>query len=285
MSRVLRITILCLVFTVAGCRRFPNPFDGETVLARAGKETLRKMDLEQVLPANLTGADSVKWVENYVDRWVRDNLKLQEAAMIFGDNAADEELVRAYRNSLITSRLEQYFIEQTVVDSLYTERDLHDFYDEHRGEFVLDRNIVKGRVVAFPSNFRQKTRLKELFASWDEDAREETLAMAQKNAFSLREVNDWMEYSGFLALLPTRRNETYDGNLTIAGVQEMTDGDTTYWFVIDEKRTAGETTPYELVSDIVRQSVATRRRAEIIKASVDSIYQAALLEKRAVINL
>ncbi len=150
---------------------------------------------------------------------------------------------------------------------------------------MLDRNIVKGRAVAFPSAFRQKARLKEIFASWSAEGREEALAMAQKNAFSLREVNDWMEYSGFLALLPTMRNESYDNLLNVAGVQEMTDGGTTYWFVIDEKRTAGETTPYELVADIVRQSVATRRRAEIIKASEDSIYRTALFEKRAVINL
>jgi hypothetical protein len=274
-----------LLFAVSGCKRFPNPFDGETVLARAGKETLHKMDIETLLPAGLVGADSVKWVEGYVDRWVRDNLKLQEATRIFGDDAADEELVRAYRNSLITSRLEQHFIEQTAGDSLYTEQDMLTFYNEHSREFVLDRNIVKGRVVAFPSNFRQKSRLKEIFASWSTEGREEALAMAQKNAFSLREVNEWMEYSAFLALLPTRRNETYDKNLTTTGIQEMTDGGTTYWFVINEKRTVGETTPYELVSEIVRQSVATRRRAEIIKASEDSIYQTALLEGRAVINL
>jgi hypothetical protein len=285
MNRYLRIAIFCLLLASAGCKRFPNPFDGETVLARAGKEALRKMDIAEVLPVELTGADSVKWVESYVDRWVRDKLKLQEATMIFGDNAADEELVRAYRNSLITSRLEQHFIEQAAGDSLYTEQDLLDFYDRHKDEFILDRDMVKGRVVAFPSAFRQKARLKEIFASWGDEGRQEALAMAQKNAFSLREVNDWMEYSGFLALLPTRRNETYDANLSIQGVQEMTDGGTTWWFVIDEKRTVGETKPYELVSEVVRQSVATRRRAEIIKASEDSIYRTALLEKRAVINL
>ncbi len=284
-NTALRILMLCLLATIGSCKRFPDPFEGERVLARAGKETLRKMDLDAVLPAGITGADSIQWVENYVDRWVRDNLKLQEATQLFGDNTADEALVRAYRNSLITSRLEQYFIEHTAGDSLFTEKDLHDFYNEHRSEFVLDRSIVKGRAVAFPTGFRQKARLKQLFASWSDDAREEVMAMAQKNAFTLREVNDWTEYSAFLALLPTRRNETYDDRLSVAGVQEMPDGGTTYWFVISEKRTAGETDPYERVSEVVRQSVATRRRAEIIKACEDSLYRLALLEKKAVINL
>ncbi len=285
MNRTLRIIALLLLAALGSCKRLPNPFDGESVLARAGKETLRKMDLETVLPAGIAGADSVKWVESYVERWVRDNLKLQEATLLFGDNAADEALVRAYRNSLITSRLEQYFVHQTAGDSLYTEKDLHDFYNDHRSEFVLNRSIVKGRVVAFPTSFRQKARLKQLFASWKGEEPAEVLAMAQKNAFLVREVADWMEYSQFLTLLPTRRNEGYDDELTRAGVQEMVDGRTTYWFVITEKRTAGETEPYEMVSEIVRQSVATRRRAEIVKACEDSLFRIALLENKAVIHL
>jgi hypothetical protein len=254
------------------------------VLARSGKETLRLMDLERVLPVGITGDDSVKWVENYVDRWVRDNLKLEEATMLFGEDAADEELVRAYRNSLITRQLDEYFIKKMAGDSLYTVADLRKFYNDNRGQFVLDRALVKGRVVAFPTAFRQKARLRELLASWSAGARDEVTAMAAKNNFTFKEVTDWTEYSQFLALLPTRRNESYDAELARSGVQEMTDGGTTYWFVLAEKRTVGETAPYETVSEMVRQSVATRRRAEIIKACEDSLYRVALLVNKAVIN-
>jgi hypothetical protein len=268
-----------------GCKQFPNPFEGERVLARAGGETLRLMDLESVMPIAITGTDSVKWVENYVDRWVRDNLKLQEAEQLFGDDAADEELVRAYRGSLITRRLDDYYIARLAGDSLYSQKDLRDYYEHHRADFVLDRTIVKGRVVAFPTAFRQKVRLRELFASWRDDDPAEVLAMSRKNLFSLVDVVDWTEYQQFLALLPTRRNETYDNFLSRPGVQEMVDGNTTYWFVISEARTAGGTTPYEMVSEIVRQAVSTRRRTEIIRAAEDSLYKIALMEKKAVINL
>jgi hypothetical protein len=276
--------LLFLLVSAVGCKRLPG-FEGERVLARAGKEALRQMDLEAVFPAGITGDDSVKWVENWVDRWVRDNLKLQEATLLFGDNAADEALVTAYRNSLITRRLDEHFIERWAGDSLYTEKDLRDYYESHRGDFVLDRSIVKGRVVAFPTSFRQKTRLKEIFARYTPADREEVQALASKNGFVFEEIADWTEYPRFLVLLPTRRNASYDNLLDGRGVQEMIDGSTTYWFVIAEARTAGNTTPYEMVSEIVRQSVTTRRRAEIVKASEDSIYRMALIVGKAVINL
>jgi hypothetical protein len=260
-------------------------FEGERVVARAGKETLRVMDIEKASPVGITGADSVAWVENYVDRWVRDNLKLQEATRLFGENEEDEELVVAYRNSLILRRMEQNFISNAAGDSLYTEDELRGYYNSHRGEFTLDRTIVRGRMISFPTSFRQKARLKELFGHYTAEGRDEVRAMASKNGFRLDDAPEWREYAAFLEKLPTRRNENYDHLATRTGVQEMTDGDRTWFFVIDEARTRGGVNPYERVSDIVRMAVAARRRAEILKTFEDSLYRMALLEKRAVVNL
>ncbi len=285
MRRIFRTVVLCAVVLAAACKELPGLFEGDRVLARAGKETLRQMDVEKDFPVGITGVDSVAWVESYVDRCVRDRLKLQEATRLFGEDAADEELVQKYRNSLITRKLEQHFINSTAGDSLYTEGELRDYYEQHRSEFVLDRTIVKGRVVAFPSNFRQRARLKELLASQENDSRAELEAMVSKNGFTFHRPGDWVEYPQFLVLLPTRRNESYDDLLSRRHVQEMTDGGTTWCFVIEEARTPGMSSPYEMVSDVVRWAVTTQRRAEIVKACEDSIYRLALLEKKAVINL
>ncbi|MDR2891363.1 MAG: hypothetical protein LBV18_07225 [Alistipes sp.] len=286
MSKIIKTAALLVLLAAAGCKEFPNPFDGDRVLAKAGKESLSVTDVEKVFPTGIAGADSVAWVESYVDRWVRDNLKLQEAERLFGDDAADEELVQRYRNSLATRKLEQYFINSMAGDSLCTEDELRKYYDEHRSDFVLDRSIVKGRVVAFPTSFRQKARLRELLESQPgSDSRLELEAMLSKNGFAFRETGGWMEYSEFLALLPTRRNEKYDDLLTRRGIQEMTDGGTTYLFSIPEARTPGMTSPYEMVSDVVRWTVTSRRRAEIIRAAEDSLYRRALAEEEASVNL
>lgn len=277
--------VLFLAAASVGCKEFPGAFEGERVVARAGRETLRVMDVQKVFPAGISGADSVKWVENYVDRWVRDNLKLQEATRIFGENKADEELVEAYRNSLIMRRLEQSLIDRAAGDSLYTEHELRDYYEAHKADFTLDRTIVRGRVVAFPSSFRQKSRLKELFANWKGDSRQEGIAMASKNGFALTEIDHWTEYPAFLEKLPTRRNEAYDHLAGRTGVQEMTDGGRTWWFVIEEVRTPGATTPYEMVADIVRMAVAARRKSEILKDYEDSVYREALVEKKVTVEL
>jgi hypothetical protein len=284
MSKSLKILLMVAVVSIAACREFPNPFEGDRVVARAGKANLRQMEIEKAFPGGVTGEDSIRWVESYVDRWVRDNLKLQEADRLFGNDEADEELVQNYRNSLKTRRLEQYFVNRSK-DSLYTEKGLRDYYNQHKSEFVLDRAIVKGRVVALPTSFRQQSRVKELIRNNTDDSRHDLQALADKNGFVLREVTEWTEYSQFLVLLPTRRNETYTGLLGKQGLQEMTDGGVTYYFVIDEALTKGMTTPYEMVRTMVRWAVSTRRKAEIVRSYEDSLYNTAIIEKKAVINL
>ncbi|MDR0907306.1 MAG: hypothetical protein LBM63_01645 [Rikenellaceae bacterium] len=284
MQKIFKIFLTVSVVVLVGCMEFPNPFDGDRVLARVGKLTLRQMEVEAAFPGGVTGEDSLRWAESYVDRWVRDNLKLQEADRLFGSDEADEELVQNYRNSLKTRRLDQHYV-NLHQDSLYTEDDLRDYYNQHKSEFVLDRTLVKGRVVALPSSFRQQKRVKELVRTFSADNRRDLQALAEKNGFVLREVSEWTEYPQFLVLLPTRRNASYNSLLSKEGVQEMKDGGVTYYFVIEEALTEGMTTPYEMVRTMVRWAVATRRKAEIVRSFEDSLYNSALVEKKAVIHL
>jgi hypothetical protein len=225
------------------------------------------------------------WVESYVNRWVRDNLKLYEAKRLFGEDAADEELVQAYRNSLMLRRLEQYFIENAPSCELYTERELQDYYNSHKADFTLDRPVVRGRVVGFPSNFRQKARLRELFANPSADNKADLVAMVEKNRFVFHDASEWTDFSQFLAMLPTLRNESYDHFLTRSGIQEMEDDDLTWWFVVSDSRTSGASAPYEMVDAMVKFAVSARRKKEIVRAAEDSIFRIAMLEKKATVNL
>jgi hypothetical protein len=279
------LTLILIVLALASCKEFPNPFE-DKVIARADKATLRMSDIEKALPKGIGGEDSIRWVESYVDRWVRDCLKLHEATRIFGDDEDDiTELVRNYRNSLLTRKLEQHYISKASSDSLYTENDLREYYAQHKNEFVLDRAMVKGRIISVPTSYRSKVRLKEIFHLYTPSSKQDIEALADKNGFVLCEIEQWSEFSAFLTMLPTRRNESYDELLTSGGVQEMTDGHLTYYFVITDYLKKGDATPYPMVKDMVKWAVSTRRKAEIVKQHEDSIYHVAIRERKAIINI
>lgn len=285
MKSLLKTILIALLLAAVGCREFPNPFEGEQTLAKVGKKALRRMDVEPILPKGLSPEDSIRFLESYVDKWVRSELKVQAAGLIFERTGDDiEQQVQQYRNSLLTRKLDQYCIDR-VRDSLYTDKDLRSYYAQHKGEYTLDRAIVKGRIVSLPTSYRQKNKIKELFKNTAGEHLEDLRALCAKNGFTLSEIDQWKDFSEFLTMLPTRRNQNYNHLLDAVGVQELSDAGQTYYFVITERKLSGQSAPFERVEEMVRWAVINQRKAEIIKSYEDSIYNAALRNQTITVNI
>lgn len=285
MNRLLKIILCSLLLAFCSCREIVNPFEGEQTLAKVGKKTLRKMDVEPILPKGLSAEDSIRFLETYVDKWVRTQLKVQAAGRIFENSGADiEQQVQQYRNSLLTRKLDQYCID-AVKDSLCTEKDMQSYYAQHKGEFTLDRAIVKGRIVSLPSRYRQKAQIKVLLKASSGDKLEDLRAICAKNGFALSEINQWTDFSEMLAMLPAKRNRSYENLLGVSDVQELSDGEQTYYFVITDRRLSGQVAPLERVEEMIRWAVINQRKAEIIKSYEDSIYNAALDKRTITVNI
>ena len=79
MRSILKIALLLMVTIPVSCKRFANPFaGGDKVLAEVGGEKLYVHDLSSIFTPDMAPEDSVK-IRLYVDRWVKMQLKIQEA--------------------------------------------------------------------------------------------------------------------------------------------------------------------------------------------------------------
>ena len=280
------LIMAAIALLAVGCKRLGNPFEIDTVVARVGKVTLYERDLAGIVPSGITSEDSLKIVESHVDSWIRKELKRQEAHRLFESSEADiEQLVEEYRNSLLMRRLEQYYVENNMGDSLFGEKDLLQYYESHKGDFKLKGDIVKGRIVAMPKTFRQKAKIKELLKATSAEKQNDLVALCEKNKLQLTSLDEWTDYSEFLAMLPTKRNESYKHLLREGVVNDMTDGPVTYYFIITELKTTGSVSPFETVQDVIRWAVDKQRRAEIVRQCDDSLYQRALRDETVVIHL
>ena len=84
-----KIAVVAASVFLAGCREMPGYFASDTTLARAGGSELKMRDVESVVPKGVTGEDSAAFMKVYIDRWVRKQLKLQEAEILFSASADD----------------------------------------------------------------------------------------------------------------------------------------------------------------------------------------------------
>lgn len=266
-------TMLGAVLLLTACQELPAYLAGDTALARAGKKVLRLHDVESVVPQGVAGDDSVALVEAYVDRWVRKQLKLQEAEVLFSSSEADiARLVEEYRQALLIRKLDQHYVD-TDVDTTFTVDEIATYYNAHKADFRLDRPVVKGRIVRFGEDFRQARRLKELMGSVSATDRRDFDDLCFKNGFTVSDFSDrWVDFTEFLSYLPTVRSRNYNSMLSSGAVQEMRDDRSHYYFKIDAVRREGDPVPLERLESTIRRILFNQRQGEVIRRYEEELY-------------
>lgn len=272
------IIILCstlLTLIVSGCELLHY----DEVVARVGESQLFRSEVD-VVTKGLTGTDSLSLAESYVDQWVRCEVKMQEAESVLAAEMSEvEKMVAEYRTSLLSNRLEQKYLAGRL-DTLITDSVVRSYFESHRKEFVIDRTILKGRIVRLPDNYRQSVKLFNLMGSKNKDKQKDFLDLCKKNNFELHTFDSWVDFSEFLSYLPVRRDKNYDYILSGGEIRQMADADSKYFIEITDVLRKGEPAPYERVEELVRRLLYNRRRGEIVTLYNDSLYNAALVEGR-----
>ena len=212
----------------------------------------------------------------YVDRWVRKQLKLQEAEILFSESAGDiDRMVEEYRQALLIRKLDQHYVDRSV-DTVFTDDEIAAYYNAHKADFRLDRPIVKGRIVRFGEGYRQAAKLKSLMASGSAAQQQDFSDLCAKNDFAVNDFREqWIDFPEFLSYLPTLRSQNYDAMLATTAVQEMRDSHSQYYFQIDEVRREGEPIPLERLRPTIRRILFNRRQGEVIRRHEEELFDRA----------
>lgn len=273
--RFSRITysLLVLLVGLSSCRLLNE----DEVVATVGKATLHASQLEAVT-SGLTGEDSLRAAESYTEQWVRRQVRAREATRVFsGEIQEVERMVEEYRTSLLVSRLEQNYL-STRLDTLVSDSVVRAYYDEHREEFVMDRTIVKGRIVRLPDSYRQSVKLFNLMGKKGAEEQQDFLDLCEKNNLELYTFDSWVDFDEFLSYLPVRRGKSNEALLSKSKIHEMADADSKYFIEVSAVLKKGERAPYERVAETVRRMLYGRRRSELLQNFSDSLYSAAASE-------
>ena len=281
MRRLVDILLFVALLGVTSCRELPDYLVGDDTIARVGRNELTLADMADVMPSNLQGEDSVVFVKQYVDKWIVRQLKVEEADRLFSGSEKDiERLVEDYRQSLLTGKVDQYYVDEQMGGD-FTDEDIAEYYNTHKSDFTLDRTLVKGRIVCFPASYRLSKKLMEQMrkAATSQSDDKTFSEVCQKNGFLVVDNrSEWVNFADFLANLPTTRTQEYDHLLDKLGVQEMKANDLRYYFDFTSVCRKGNVAPLEVVSENIRRILVTQCRSEIIKAHEENIVKSAVNE-------
>ncbi len=267
------LVAISLVLSASGCGR---TLSSEDLVAKVGDAELYVGDVAVNLVPGTSPEDSSAIAEAYVNAWVRKQLKIQEAEKVLPQVGVDiETLVADYRNSLLTRRLDQYYVERKV-DTVVTDSLVSDYYERHKQDFMLDRDIVRGRILKVPDKFRQQAKLKDMMSATSDERKQDFNDMVMKNGLTLTEFDNWVSFGSFLEYLPTVRGKSYAYLLPERKIAELDGDGFKYYIQITDCVRKGEQAPLEWVADVIRKIIYNQRSSAALQTLEDSLYNAAV---------
>lgn len=247
--------------------------DSEKVpLARVGERVLYLDDLRSFLPDGLSADDSMMMAEDYLKKWIINELLVKKAEENLSPAQKDlsKELLE-YRNSMLTYRYKMGLMFQRL-DTVVGEQEISAYYELHKDNFILSKNIVKAIFVKIPDEVSRPEQVKVFCEQVSDDNLRELREYCLKFAITYDiYVDNWVEFDLITQNLPEpipdvnlflRRNATI----------EQRDNDFYYLICIIDYRLANNMAPVEYVEENIKSIIINRRRIDFLKNIEADVY-------------
>jgi len=272
------VKILFLIFIVLGCQ---NKNTATRIpVAEVNKKILYYDQIPQTLLRDLQGADSIAMVQNYINRWAKQELMLMHAEINLSQNARDEiaiQLEEARANLLIYQYQRQMMQER--MDTVISETALEGYYENNKKNLLLMSNIVKALFIKLPVKTPNISRIRSLAGSNDQNNMQQLESLCYNQAERFDDFNEnWISLDRLLAELPGEISESEENFLRRNKFYETTDSLSIYMISIREYRLRSTIAPYEYVKDDIKRIIMNSRRFEFIQSLENRIYNEALRE-------
>ena len=270
--------ILFLVFLLPSCSYFRKEAN-DPLLAKVYDQYLYTSEVQAVLPNNIEGRDSINFVNNYINAWIRQKLLVYEAKSNLTAGEADfTKQLDEYRNSLIIYAYETKLIRQRL-DTVVTEQEIENYYNENKSRFELKGNIIKFNYVKLPlRSFRVRQFRALLQSQYPGDLnRLEELCIKYATDYWFR--NDWILFDDVLSEIPLHP-ENQEAFLKMTSYSEISDS--IYWhlFKINDFKTIDSIPPLTFERENIRNIILNGRKLKLIEDTRQTIMDAAMKNNR-----
>ncbi len=190
----LRLILLGTLLLLSSCNAVQSFIHDDKVVARVGRNKLYASQVKAYIPQGVSSADSTNLALQYINTWATDIIYSEMAQSQLSKEEQDvSEELESYKRDLLRFRYEQRFLSDRL-DTLVTEDQLLDYYEQHKDLFQLERPIVKARFIDIYKNVEQKDEIISLLSSNKSADIARTAQLADQYAIRyLDSSSEWMD--------------------------------------------------------------------------------------------
>ena len=272
-----------LPLLLCSCTAISSLVHDDQVVARVGEHKLYKSELEQFIPNMIPAADSVRLAGQYINTWAMDQLYLDvaEAQLSKAELDVSAEL-ESFRRSLLKYRYEQRYINDRL-DTLVTDEQVRQYYQEHEADFALKRPILKVRFVDVMKDSPNKDAILKMMTSKEYSDVQRADTLAQSTALRYFDSSDtWMdagELARYFGLDYTEMLSHLKGDMI--RYEPADRGDLMAAYVLDIRKSGSA--PIEYCSSRIRDILMSARKHALMTSLERDLLENALESNNFVI--
>jgi len=279
-SKIKCYTII-LIFIFFSCSNKKNETNADFVV-KVGNKTLTASDLQYIFAAAANTNDSALFVQNYLKKWVAEELIYAKAQKKFKNDTEIENMVDEYRKSLIVNKFKQKLLEENNIKP--TSKEIADYYEQHKSELKLDEPILKGALLQVSKNSPKTDQLRDAMKKMDIASIEKIEKYSLKYAINYDFFTDkWLTFNDIALRLPIPQGNK-DAFVSARNFYELQDSTSIYFLSIKEFRISGAETPLEKVNEFIVNTLITQKSLQFVKDYQQKLYDNALKKGEIIIK-
>lgn len=272
------LILLCIGIFAYGCNQRVD-HGGRIPLVEVEGMFLYTEDLERVKPTGLSRDDSVMFTEKYIRNWIEDVLLWQKAVRNVGSGDEVEEMVAAYRRSLVLHLYQQALMDERI-NSEIGNNEVDSFYQLHPENYRLEYPLAKGLYIKVPLDGKDVNKIRQWYTRTDR----ETLEKIEK--FSLQHAVDylyfydrWTRIEDVIRKMPVNVN---DVSAYVKRFPEVEVKDTAFYYFlhVDSLLDVGDLKPVEYAAGEIREALLNARRVDFMKQLRNQLYEEAQKQEK-----
>ena len=277
MNKFLYFFIFIGISTFLGCNKIVTVDPERIPVMSVNSEVLYQDEIEKILPKNITGKDSINFVETYKKNWAVNILLYEKAKQNIQSTEEIDILTEEYRKQLIINRYQQELISEKLKS--ISENDIMKVYESEKHNFILEEPVIKGVFVQIPNKAPSQKQLKD----WLRDMNDKTLEKIEKYCIQYASSyiffrDEWTPYYQVDKLFPNHVDWT--NPVITRGLVEQKDSTSTYFLRITGKASPGTIEPFEIALPKITNILSHREKMNYIKDFENSLYNNAIKKEK-----
>ena len=248
-------------------------------VARAFDKYLYTSDLSGLIPKDISKDDSITFVEQYANNWLREEAILKQADLnLSQDQKSFEDKLNNYKNSLVIYAYESQLIQQKL-DTIITQEEIENYYNSNKDNFLLKDYIVKVLYAKFELNAPELSKIEKWMQSNNPDNRGELQQYCAKYASNFYlENNVWLYFDDMLKEVPLKIMDKEKFLLNNKFISLKNENFIYFLNVLEYKLKDG-LSPLSIEKENIKSILINQRKVKLTQKMRDGIFTDALKEK------